>query len=194
SGAWGDPQRLGHVDMVRARRSPGSTLKPLLFGIAVDDGLIHSASLLVDAPQSFDGYRPANFDTGFRGPVSAADALRLSLNVPAVDVLDRVGPTRFAARLQHAGLRLQLPSGAQPNLSMILGGVATNLEDLVAAYSALGNGGLAGRPRFTVEQPVSQRRLMSAGAAFIVREMLRAPALAGSAAEQLARTDPLVAK
>ncbi|MFB9068778.1 penicillin-binding protein 1C [Pseudofulvimonas gallinarii] len=194
SGAWGDPQRLGHVDMVRARRSPGSTLKPLLFGIAVDDGLIHSGSLLVDAPQSFAGYRPANFDTGFRGPVSAAEALRLSLNVPAVDLLDRVGPSRFAARLQHAGLRLHLPRGAEPNLSMILGGVSTSLEDLVAAYSALGNGGLAGRPRLTADQPVVQRRLMSAGAAFIVREMLTEPAPPGSAAEQLARADRLVAK
>ena len=194
SGAWGDPQRLGHVDMIRARRSPGSTLKPLLFGLAIDDGLIHSASLLVDAPQSFDGYRPANFDTGFRGPVAAADALRLSLNVPAVDLLDRIGPQRFAARVQHAGLSLQLPRGGEPNLSMILGGVATRLEELVAVYAALGNDGLAGRPRLTADSAPERRRLMSAGAAFIVREMLTEPAAPGSAAEQFARGDRLVAK
>ena len=91
--------------MVRATRSPGSTLKPFLYGLALDDGLIHSESLLVDAPQSFGDYRPANFDPAFNGPVSAADALRLSLNVPAVDLLDRLGPGRFAARLEHAGCR-----------------------------------------------------------------------------------------
>ncbi|HRO28234.1 MAG TPA: penicillin-binding protein 1C, partial [Luteimonas sp.] len=89
-----DKARLGHVDMVRAWRSPGSTLKPFLYGMALDDGLIHSESLLVDAPQSFSGYRPGNFDAAFNGPVGAATALRLSLNVPAVDLLDRVGPAR----------------------------------------------------------------------------------------------------
>lgn len=194
SGAWGDEDRLGHVDMVQARRSPGSTLKPLLYGLAIDDGLIHSESLLVDAPQDFDGYRPSNFDTGFRGPVSASEALRLSLNVPAVDLLDRLGPARFAARVQHAGLDLFLPRGAEPNLSLILGGVATRLEDLVAAYSALGRGGMAGRPRLTPAEPVIERRLMSPGAAFIVREMLGEPAAPGTAAELLARADRLVAK
>ncbi len=194
SGAWGDPQRLGHVDMVRAWRSPGSTLKPLLYGLAIDDGLIHSESLLVDAPQSFDGYRPANFDSGFRGPVAAAEALRLSLNVPAVDLLDRVGPARFSARMQHAGLRLRLPRGAEPNLAMILGGTATTLEDLVGAYSALGRAGLAGRPRFRADQPIDERRLLSPGAAFIVREMLREPLTPGSALDALARREPLVTK
>lgn len=194
SGAYGDPTRLGHVDMVRAQRSPGSTLKPFLYGLALDDGLIHSQSLLVDAPQSFDGYRPANFDMGFRGPVSAADALRLSLNVPSVDLLDRVGPARFAGRLAHAGVTLRLPRAAQPNLSMILGGTATSLEDLVGAYSAFGRDGLAGRPRFRDSDPVENRRLISAGAAFIVRDMLREPSPPGSAGSALARRDSLVAK
>ena len=105
--AFADRERLGHVDMVQAWRSPGSTLKPFLYGLALDDGLIHSESLLVDAPQSFGGYRPGNFDAAFNGPVSAADALRLSLNVPAVDLLDRVGPARFSARLANNGLTLR---------------------------------------------------------------------------------------
>ncbi len=194
SGAYGDPARLGHVDMVRAQRSPGSTLKPFLFGLALDDGLIHSQSLLIDAPQSFDGYRPANFDMGFRGPVSAADALRLSLNVPSVDLLDRVGPARFVARLAHAGVQLRLPRAARPNLSMILGGTATSLEDLVGAYSALARDGLAGRPRLREGDPVENRRLISAGAAFIVRDMLSEPVAPGSTASALTRRDGLVAK
>lgn len=174
SGAFADPQRLGHVDMVRAPRSPGSTLKPFLYGLALDDGLIHSESLLVDAPQSFGGYRPGNFDQAFNGPVSAAEALRLSLNVPAVDLLDRVGPARFAARLAHGGLALQWPRGASPNLSLILGGTGATLDDLVGAYAALNRGGLAAAVRLRTEEPLAERRLLSAGAAYIVRSMLEA--------------------
>ncbi len=169
---FADAARLGHVDMVRATRSPGSTLKPFLYGLAIDDGLVHSASLLVDAPQSFGDYRPANFDPSFNGPVTVADALRLSLNVPAVDVLDRLGPERFAARLAHAGLKLRLPRGAQPNLSIILGGTGTRLEELVGAYAALNRDGLAGHVRYREDQPAQDRRLLSPGAAWIVREIL----------------------
>lgn len=172
--AFADRERLGHVDMVQAWRSPGSTLKPFLYGLALDDGLIHSESLLVDAPQSFGGYRPGNFDAAFNGPVSAADALRLSLNVPAVDLLDRVGPTRFSARLANNGLALRYPRGAQPNLSLILGGTGARLEDLVGAYAALNRGGLSGRVRYTAQDPSSDRRLLSPGAAWIIREILEA--------------------
>ncbi|MBW8312532.1 MAG: penicillin-binding protein 1C, partial [Rhizobium sp.] len=170
--AFGDARRLGHVDMVRAVRSPGSTLKPFLYGLALDDGLVHSESLLVDAPQTFGDYRPVNFDPAFNGPVSVAEALRLSLNVPAVDLLDRIGPERFTARLAHAGLELQLPRGAQPNLSIILGGTGTRLEELVGAYAALNRGGLAGKVRYTPDEPLQERRLLSLGAAWIVREIL----------------------
>jgi len=168
-----DRTRLGHVDMVRAWRSPGSTLKPFLYGMALDDGLIHSESLLVDAPQSFGGYRPGNFDAAFNGPVGAASALRLSLNVPAVDLLDRVGPARFAARLDNAGISLRFPRGASPNLSLILGGTGARLEDLVGAHAALHREGIAGRVRYTPDDSVIDRRLLSPGAAWIVREILQ---------------------
>jgi penicillin-binding protein 1C len=170
--AFAEEASLGHVDMVRATRSPGSTLKPFLYGLAMDDGLIHSESLLVDAPQSFGDYRPANFDPTFNGAVSAADALRLSLNVPAVDLLDRLGPERFAARLEHAGLVLKLPEGARPNLSIILGGTGVSLEQLVGAYTALQRDGLAGKVRFGADEPRDDRRLLSAGAAWIIRDIL----------------------
>ncbi|MGB8378622.1 MAG: penicillin-binding protein 1C [Rhodanobacteraceae bacterium] len=174
SGAFGSEARLGHVDMVRAWRSPGSTLKPFLYGLALDDGVIDSESLLVDAPQSFGGYRPGNFDSAFEGPVGAAEALRLSLNVPAVDLLDRVDPARFAARLANAGVGLRLPRGVDPNLTIILGGVGARLEDLVGAYAALNRDGLAGRLRFTAADPVINRRVLSPGAAWIVRTILEA--------------------
>ncbi|MGB3462192.1 MAG: penicillin-binding protein 1C, partial [Rhodanobacter lindaniclasticus] len=169
---FANPQRHGYIDMVAAPRSPGSTLKPFLYGLALDDGLITSQSLLVDAPQDFGGYKPGNFDEAFSGPVSAAEALQRSLNVPAVDVLDRVGPARFMARLANGGLDLGLPAGAQPNLSIILGGTATRLENLVGAYTAFANGGIAGTPRYTTEQPARPRRLLSSGAAWIIRDIL----------------------
>lgn len=188
--AFAQAASLGHVDMVRATRSPGSTLKPFLYGLAMDDGLIHSESLLIDAPQSFGDYRPANFDPSFNGPVSAADALRLSLNVPAVDLLDRLGPGRFAARLEHAGLQLKMPRGAQPNLSIILGGTGVSLEQLVSAYASLNRQGLAGPVRYLATPPRhaaaegawqgGDRRLLSPGAAWIIRDILERRAPAGT--------------
>jgi penicillin-binding protein 1C len=174
SAEFGDEARLGHVDMVRAWRSPGSTLKPFLYGLALDDGLIHSESLLLDAPQSFGSYRPGNFDMAFNGPVGAAEALRLSLNVPAVDLIDRVGPARFAGRLANAGLRLRLPRGVEPNLSVILGGTGVRMEDLVGAYAAFNRAGVAGRVRYSNDDPLVERRLLSEGAAWIVRDILEA--------------------
>lgn len=183
--AFGDRERLGHVDMVRAWRSPGSTLKPFLYGMALDDGLIHSESLLVDAPQDFGGYRPGNFGEAFNGPVGAATALRLSLNVPAVDLLDRVGPARFAARLDHAGVPLRFPRGARPNLALILGGTGVRLEDLVGAFAAFQREGVAAQVRYTPQQPLVERRLLSRGAAWIVREILQSAPRPGQVAAAL---------
>ncbi|MFN3862252.1 MAG: penicillin-binding protein 1C [Roseateles sp.] len=172
SADFSDAKRGAHVDMVRALRSPGSTLKPFLYALALDEGLIHSESLLIDAPQNFGGYAPGNFQADFSGPVSVAEALQRSLNVPAVDLLERLGPERFAGRLRHAGLRLRMPANAAPNLSLILGGGSTSLEELVGAYTALARGGRAGRPRLLPTEPLHETRLMSEGAAFIVREIL----------------------
>ncbi len=167
-----DAERYGHVDMVRATRSPGSTLKPFLYALAIDAGLIHSASLLVDAPINIKGYRPGNFSHGFAGAVSAGEALRRSLNIPAVQILHHFGVNRFVSQLKNAGLNMRLPVGGRANLSVILGGVGTQLESLVSGYTALANKGLAGKLRFLPSDPIEHRRFFSAGAAFIVRDIL----------------------
>ena len=173
--AFADASRAGHVDMLRAWRSPGSTLKPFIYGLALDQGLIHSASLLVDAPQDFDGYRPGNFDLKFRGPVDAAQALRLSLNLPAVALLDRLGPAHWTARLGHAGTRLRLPRGSQPHLGMALGATEVRMDQLIGLYAALHAEGLARPLRLVAGQSDDPgRRLLSPGAAWIVRSMLEA--------------------
>lgn len=169
---FADDRRAGHVDMVRAWRSPGSTLKPFLYAMALDEGLVHGGSLLVDAPQSFGTYRPGNFDQTFAGPVALDQALQQSLNVPSVDLLQRIGPARFAARLQHAGLPLRFAPGAAPNLALILGGTGARLEDLVGTYAALSRGGIAGKVRYQADSPLLERRLVSPGAAWIVRRIL----------------------
>ena len=170
---FGDARRAGHLDLVRAQRSPGSTLKPFIYGLALDEGLIHAESLLLDVPLDFQDYRPQNFDLRFTGPVSASEALKRSLNLPAVQLLDRVSPRRFAAKLAHVGLNLALPAGGVPNLSLALGGGATTLEALVGAHSALAHAGASLRPRLLRDAPVEQRQLLSPGAAYIVRHMLR---------------------
>ncbi len=172
SADFSDASRYAYVDMVRAVRSPGSTLKPFLYAQALDQGLIHSESLLIDAPLSFGGYAPGNFQAAFSGPVSVAQALQRSLNVPAVDLLDRVGPASFASVMLAGGVRLRLPAGASPNLSLILGGAGATLEELVGAYRALARGGISGRPRLRPGDPRIESRMMSAGAAWIVRDIL----------------------
>ncbi len=167
-----DNSRSGHVDMVQAVRSPGSTLKPFLYGLAIDQGLIHSQSLLQDTPRYKKAYRPKNFSGGFNGPVSVTQALQRSLNIPAVQVLEQLQPAYFAAKLRSAGLKLHGAGALKPNVSMILGGIGTQLEDLVGVYSALARSGKSIKPRLREEQPKVERYLLSEGAAWITWKML----------------------
>jgi penicillin-binding protein 1C len=179
SADYSDPERASFVDMVRVPRSPGSALKPFLYGLAMDEGLIDSESLLSDVPQSFDGYAPANFEQSFDGPVSAAEALVQSRNVPAVQVLSALGPNRFAAALEQGGLHLRFPRGATPNLSIILGGAGVTLENMVGSYAALARGGESIEPRLESNEPIVTHRLLSGEAAFIIRDLLANGGVAG---------------
>src|SRR5882724_4239143 len=132
-----DDRRAGQVDMTRAVRSPGSTLKPFIYGLAFEDGFVHPESLIDDRPIRFGSYAPENFDMTFQGTVPVRKALQLSLNVPAIALLDRVGASRLSSRLKQAGANLVLPKDEVPGLAMGLGGVGVSLQDLVQLYSGI---------------------------------------------------------
>jgi penicillin-binding protein 1C len=132
-----DASRAGQVDMTGALRSPGSTLKPFIYGLGFEDGFIHPETLIEDRPVRYGVYAPENFDLTFQGTVTVRRALQMSLNVPAVAVLDKVGASRFTARLGQAGGNLVLPKGEAPGLAMGLGGVGATLNDLVTLYAGL---------------------------------------------------------
>lgn len=184
--------RRGHVDMIQALRSPGSTLKPFIYGLSMDQGLIHSHSLLLDVPRYKKNYDPGNFTGGFSGPVTVTQALQDSLNLPAVQVMEAFGPGRFHDRLHNAGARFKFEG--QPNLSMALGGVGTSLESLVTLYTAIGRGGIAGKPRLCPLEPVQERYLMSSGAAFIIRDILTRPFPGGQGVGRLSGALPMAWK
>ena len=138
-----DTESNGFVDMTTAIRSPGSTLKPLIYGLAFELGLAHPQSLIEDRPTAFGGYVPVNFDGFSRGTVTIHDALTESLNVPAVVVLDAVGPARLVSRLRRAHADPRLPVNTAPSLAVGLGGVGISLRDLVSVYAAIANQGRA---------------------------------------------------
>jgi len=138
-----DERRAGQVDMTRAVRSPGSTLKPFIYGLAFEDGFVHPESLIDDRPIRFGSYAPENFDMTFQGTVPVRKALQLSLNVPAIELLDRVGASRLSSRLKQAGANLVLPKDEVPGLAMGLGGVGVTLQDLVQLYSGIARLGSA---------------------------------------------------
>jgi len=140
SSAYTADNREGFVDMTQALRSPGSTLKPLIYGLAFDRGLVHPETLIADRPVDFDGYRPQNFDGLWRGEVPVREALRLSLNVPVVGLTHAIGPDHLIAALRRAGVEPVLPGG-RPGLAISLGGMGLRLEDLVAIYGGLAGGG-----------------------------------------------------
>nr|MCU0888260.1 transglycosylase domain-containing protein [Rubritepida sp.] len=140
-GAWMDAGRAGALDLTRAIRSPGSALKPFVYALAFEAGVVTPATLLEDLPRRFGDYAPENFDRAFQGRLSVGDALRLSLNQPAVALLHEVGPLRLAAVLKAAGAPPRLPPGAEPALPLALGGAGLTLREMVALYGMLGRGG-----------------------------------------------------
>jgi penicillin-binding protein 1C len=165
----------GMVDMVRARRSPGSTLKPFIYGIALDEALILPDTLIDDAPLRIGDYAPQNFDREFHGTVTVREALQQSYNLPAVAILNELGPARVATALQQAGAKLLLPHGSTEfGLPLALGGVGISLEDLAVLYAALADGGQGAPLHFRAGEKAGPKvPLMTEAAAAEIGAVLR---------------------
>jgi len=173
---WGPS---GQVDLAQRSRSPGSALKPFIYGIAFDNLILHPASMMTDAPTMFGDYAPKDFEGTFQGAVSAREALRMSLNIPAVMALDRVGPLAFTTTLENAGARLAFPAGGEaPSLPVALGGLGISLSDITMLYAGIANGGQARGLRFVMGTPdAPDHRLFGPVAAFYLKQILRGVAL-----------------
>ncbi len=174
-GAFGDPRRAGALDLSRAIRSPGSAAKPLLYALAFEAGVAAPETLLADLPRRFGAYAPENYDRGFAGRITVAEALRRSLNLPAVALLAELGPIRFATALKAAGAPPLLPPGADPALPLALGGHGTSLREMAALYATLADGGLAAPLAVTPGPPPAPARVVEARAAALAAGILVQP-------------------
>jgi len=168
-----DERRAGQVDMTDALRSPGSALKPFIYGMAFEDGIAHPETLMEDRPVRYGAYAPENFDLTYQGTVTARRALQMSLNVPAVALLDRVGASRLNACITQAGATLVLPKGEAPGLAMALGGVGIKLSDLTMLYAGVARGGTVLPLKERMDAATSvPRRLLDPVAAWYVGNVL----------------------
>jgi penicillin-binding protein 1C len=169
-----DERRAGQVDLTRAVRSPGSALKPFIYGLGFEDGLIHPETLIEDRPLRYGSYAPENFDLTFQGTVTIRRALQQSLNVPAVAVLEDVGPSRLTARLAEAGAALVLPRREAPGLALGLGGVGIRLADLTMLYAGFARGGAVQPLAEQMDAPrLAAKRLLEPVAAWYVARILQ---------------------
>jgi penicillin-binding protein 1C len=163
----------GWIDMTKAERSPGSTLKPFIYGLALEDGLVMQETMVEDRPANFAGYRPKNFDMDYQGDVTVRQALQLSLNVPAIRLLEAVGPVRLMSRMRRGGAAPRLPAGEAPGLAIGLGGAGLTLEGLVQLYTGLANGGRVAPLRLFPGAPATAaERILSPQAVWQVTDML----------------------
>jgi penicillin-binding protein 1C len=163
----------GQVNGTEAKRSPGSALKPFIYALAIDQGVIHPLSVLKDAPRSFGGFSPENFDAQFVGPITAKDALIRSRNLPAVAVASRLANPSFYSFLKTAGIS-QMRSEQYYGLGLVLGGGEVTMEELVTLYAALANDGVLRPLRRTMNSPSARgTRVLSEEAAFVTMDMLK---------------------
>jgi penicillin-binding protein 1C len=168
-----DAAIAGQVNGTLAKRSPGSALKPFIYALAIDQGLIHGATVLKDAPTAFGPFSPENFDGTFVGPISATQALIRSRNVPAVALSARLSQPSFYGFLKSAGIS-RMASEEHYGLALALGGGEVTMEEVASLYAMLANRGLLRAPRYLTDQPLDGgTRLLSEEASFMVIDMLR---------------------
>lgn len=168
-----NPAIGGQINGTAIKRSPGSTLKPFIYALALDQGLIHPGTVLKDVPSSFGGYNPENFDNEFNGPIKARDALVQSRNIPAIYLANQLKNPTLYQLLGHAHVLLPR-SEAYYGLSIALGGVEVSMQELVSLYAMLVNDGRGYPLRFTEEAKSLQgEQLLSPEASFLVLDMLQ---------------------
>ncbi len=172
---FNDAPAHGQVDAVKALRSPGSTLKPFLYAMQMDNGTLTPRSRLLDTPYDAEGFFAENYDGTYSGLVYADDALRRSLNVPMIRLLKQAGVKQFVAFAEGTGFASLKRQEGQVGLSLIAGGCGVTLEELVAAYASFPNSGVYSPLTYLKLQkgqlPVS-RQVFSPSSAFMVTEIL----------------------
>lgn len=173
SADYSDVSIQGQVNGIRALRSPGSALKPFVYGLGMDQGIVHPLSVLKDAPRSFGGFNPENFDGDFTGPIRVRDALIRSRNVPAVEVAAKLEGPNFYEFLRQAGV--PLPKGKEHyGLAPVLGGAEVTMEHMARLYAMLANRGELNPLRARLDQSArGGRRLLSPEACFMILEILK---------------------
>lgn len=168
-----DASIQGQVNGSDAKRSPGSTLKPFIYALALDQGVLHPQTVLRDVPSAFGPYTPENFDGRFMGPVTATEALVRSRNIPAVSVAAQLKQPTFYDFLRQAGVS-RMASKDHYGLALVLGGGEVTMEELARMYAMLGNDGRLRPLRWREDDPQEEgARLLSAEASYITRDMLR---------------------
>ena len=189
SAGYLDVSRFGAIDMATAIRSPGSTLKPVIYGLGFEAGLAHPETLIEDRAVRFGTYAPKNFDEEFHGTVTIREALSQSLNIPAVKMLHAVGPGRLVGRFIRAGLTPVMPGKSEPTVAIALGGIGLSLHDLAQLYVSLARGGdtialrdikdetaiaaIGPASRRAQDQLNARRRLLSPVASWYVTDILK---------------------
>ncbi len=168
-----DASLQGQIDGTLARRSPGSTLKPFIYALALDQGLIHPHSLMLDSPRSFAGYDPENFDKNFRGPLSATEALKSSRNLPAIELASKLQAPNLYEFLAQSAIRLPHDENYY-GLALVLGGAEINMREMAQLYAMLANQGLFRTATLLRDTPLpSPQRMLSPEGSYITLNMLQ---------------------
>ena len=164
----------GQINGTEIKRSPGSTLKPFIYALALDQGLIHPATVLKDVPHSFGSYNPENFDNDFVGPIKAKDALVLSRNIPAIFLAEQLQHPSLYEFLQEAGLQ-NLKAESYYGLALTLGGTEISMQELTSLYAALANDGVMAATAFSARKRAKtwETKLLSPEASYLVVDMLK---------------------
>ncbi len=163
----------GQIDGTLSKRSPGSTLKPFIYALAIDQGLIHPDTMLKDVPHSFGSYNPENFDNDFNGPIKAKDALILSRNIPAVTLAAALKQPSLYEFLQQANITHLKPEKYY-GLALVLGGAEVSMQDLTALYATLANRGVWRPIKFIQHESADKgKKLLSPEASYLVLDMLQ---------------------